>query len=328
MTDLASTSQGGEAVSYDHGDAALAETNPVDDRFERRGNSFATGPSMDFDSLGLDHAVDAAIEDAQADDAYEDPALDPFGEGDTEEVEHQGKTYRIPKALKPALMMQADYTRKTQELAESRRALDAERQAHAQDSQARDRFLEDHQGDVARHAALSQQLAAFGDVDWKGLQAQDPQRATELWQTYNALHAERAALGEGLEFARQQGEIVEHQARVQAADRCQAVLAREIEGWSPQLGFELGDFGQQVFGFSPEELQQVTDPRMIKVLHLARLGQQAQQQSSRARRIADGQRTAPAHTLKGQSGRFAPGADTHDFAAFERLADERLRSRR
>jgi len=328
LTDLASASQGGEAVSYDHGDAALAETNPVDDRFERRGNSFATGPSADFDSLGLDHAVDAAIEDAQADDVYEDPALDPYGEGDTAEVEHQGKTYRIPKALKPALMMQADYTRKTQELAESRRALDAERQAHAQDSQARDQFLQAHQADVARHTVLSHELAAYGDVDWQGLQAQDPQRAAELWQAYNALQAERAALGEGLAFARQQQEIVGRQAFVQAVDHCQAVLAREIEGWSPQAGAELGEFGQQVFGFSADELNQVTDPRMIKVLHLARLGQQAQQQSSRARRIADGQRTAPARTLKGQSGRFAPGADTHDFAAFERLADERLRSRR
>lgn len=328
MTDLASTSQGGEAVSYDHGDAALADTNLADDRFERRGNSFATGPSLDFDSLSLDHAVDAAIEDAQADDAYEDPALDPFGEGDITVVEHQGKTYRIPKALKPALMMQADYTRKTQELAESRRALDAERQAHAQDSQARDRFLEDHHGEVARHTALSHQLAAFADVDWQGLQAQDPQQAAELWQSYNAMHAERQALGEGLTFAQEQRQAIDRQAFAQAVDHCHAVLAREVEGWSPQVGAELGDFGRQVFGFSADELNQVTDPRMIKVLHLARLGQQAQQQSSRARRIADGQRTAPARTLKGQSGRFAPGADTHDFAAFERLADERLRARR
>ena len=41
---------------------------------------------------------------------------------DSEEVEHEGQKYRIPKALKSALMMNADYTRKTQEVAEQRPA--------------------------------------------------------------------------------------------------------------------------------------------------------------------------------------------------------------
>ena len=327
MSDLASASQGGEAVSYDDGGVAPVDIHLGDGGFERRGNSFASGPGVEFGS-DTDHAVDEAIEAAGAGDAYEDPALDPFGEGDIEAVEHQGKTYRIPKALKPALMMHADYTRKTQELADGRRALDGERQALVQEGQARQRFLQDHQGDVARHTALSHQLAAFSDIDWGGLQAQDPQRAAELWESYNALHDHRDALRESLNFAQAQRELMDQHDLAEAVNHCQAVLARDIEGWSPQLGYELGAFAQAAFGFAPDELSQVTDPRMIKALHLAAIGQQAQQQSSRARRIAARQGTAPARTLKGQSGRFAPGADTHDFAAFERLADERLRARR
>ena len=44
---------------------------------------------------------------------------------DSEEVEHDGHKYRVPKALKPALMMHSDYTKKTQDLAEERKALQA-----------------------------------------------------------------------------------------------------------------------------------------------------------------------------------------------------------
>jgi hypothetical protein len=53
----------------------------------------------------------------------ESEAIDPA----EEEIEHEGRKYLVPKALKPLLLMQADYTRKTQEVAEQRRAVMAER---------------------------------------------------------------------------------------------------------------------------------------------------------------------------------------------------------
>src|SRR5262245_52574677 len=42
---------------------------------------------------------------------------------ESEEIEHDGRKYLVPKALRPLLLMQADYTRKTQEVAEQRRAV-------------------------------------------------------------------------------------------------------------------------------------------------------------------------------------------------------------
>src|SRR4051812_34876614 len=51
---------------------------------------------------------------------------------DTFEVELDGQVHTLPAALKGAFLRQADYTRKTQELAEHRRALEADRQAVAQ----------------------------------------------------------------------------------------------------------------------------------------------------------------------------------------------------
>src|SRR5258708_13030373 len=45
---------------------------------------------------------------------------------DTEEVEHEGQKYRVPRAVKPLLMLHSDYTRKAQELADKPRGLDPE----------------------------------------------------------------------------------------------------------------------------------------------------------------------------------------------------------
>src|SRR5947199_238059 len=69
------------------------------------------------------------IENAQA---ANDTALpDQTDEAPEEaEVEYGGKTYTLPAELKDALLRQADYTRKTQEVAQGRKALDGARADH------------------------------------------------------------------------------------------------------------------------------------------------------------------------------------------------------
>ncbi len=84
-------------------------------------------------------------------DAAEAPAPDDDDDGDgLVEVQHEGKTYTVPTALKGALMRHADYTRKTQELAQHRRALEAGHQALQQAAEAHGAHL----ADCARLVAL------------------------------------------------------------------------------------------------------------------------------------------------------------------------------
>ena len=87
------------------------------------------------DTTNPAEAEDANIE-AEAEVENNEPELDEHGdpseaeaEGDDElvEIERDGKTYKIPAALKPELMMQADYPRKTQELAAERKAVAEQR---------------------------------------------------------------------------------------------------------------------------------------------------------------------------------------------------------
>ena len=89
-------------------------------------------------------------------------------EEETEEVEWDGKKYAVPKPLKAGLMMQADYTRKTQEVAEVRKAL--ETRAAEIDQQA-----ELHRETLTQRVQLeklSDQLSQFQSLDWDAFEAQ------------------------------------------------------------------------------------------------------------------------------------------------------------
>ena len=104
-------------------------------------------------------------------------------EPDEVEVDYNGKSYCLPPELKDALLRQADYTRKTQELAEGRRALEAARVEHHQQV-VRTRG---HIQDAARIVALNDQLAQLSQVNWQALQAQNPARAQALYQQFEQL---------------------------------------------------------------------------------------------------------------------------------------------
>ncbi|HJP69560.1 MAG TPA: hypothetical protein VJ846_11715, partial [Sphingomicrobium sp.] len=94
----------------------------------------------------------------------EDPSTDSARTGEEEEleeIERGGKKAKIPSWLKPELMMQADYTRKTQELAEARRAFEAERGAIHHATQT-ERAAE------ANLAMIDQQIGHYSTIDWNG----------------------------------------------------------------------------------------------------------------------------------------------------------------
>jgi hypothetical protein len=204
---------------------------------------------------------DARLDDTDCAPGDEDSGS---GEPDSFEMELDGQVHTLPIALKGAFLRQADYTRKTQELAHHRRALEAERAQVAQAAQAA--------ANAGAHrvhlAALDHQLAGFGGIDWKAFAQKDPQGAQALWGRFHALgqardHAARAVAqhehGERLKAEREAAEAMAETGRT---------LAREIPGWSPELAAKLSDYAQAQ-GVTLEELKAASDPRIWKVLHKA-----------------------------------------------------------
>ncbi|WP_309091123.1 hypothetical protein, partial [Phenylobacterium sp.] len=177
----------------------------------------------------------------------------------------------LPGALKGAFLRQADYTRKTQELAEQRRALEAERGAWQGAS-----------ADRATLAALERQLEAFEGVDWRALADGEPERAHDLWEAYQDTQRLRDDFAQALSHAERQDEL--RRAR-EAAERMAETgrkLSQEIEGWSPETAAKLVEYAQ-AFGVTLEELAETADPRLWKLLHKAWRADQAGQEELAAR---------------------------------------------
>lgn len=231
-----------------------AETNPATDGASGAPEGEEVSTQPEGDGQGYD--------DGEGGDAQP--------EADAEEIEHDGQKYKLPKALKPLLMMQQDYTRKTQETAEQRRALETERQTFAQQAEAHQANIRE----VARLVNIDGQLEQFKAVNWQELERSDPLHAQSLWRQYQQLKDARQELaGQLSQKAAERSREAERE-RATRLEEAGKTLAREIKGWSPKLAQELTEFGTQA-GLSAQELTEMNlHPHYVKLLHMAFVGQQ------------------------------------------------------
>ncbi|WP_395671647.1 hypothetical protein [Phenylobacterium sp.] len=241
-------------------------------------------------------------------DTTEWEATGPEGEAPDEEageaaetlqIELDGEVYEIPAALKGAFLRQADYTRKTQDLAEQRRALEAERAALAEQGRAQSQRIGAGEGrERMQLAVLDEHLQELSQVDWEAFAAEDPQEARRMFGRYQELNAGRRNLAQALAQA---DELHELRAARAAAGRMAETgrkLAEEIEGWSPETAAKLVDYAQ-AFGVTLDELAQAADPRLWKLLHKAWRADEAGRQEG----VARARELRPALTVSGS----APG---------------------
>jgi hypothetical protein len=213
-----------------------------------------------------------------------------------EEVEFEGQTYQVPKPIKDSLLRQADYTRKTQEVAEVRRQVEAARASVTQASQRQMVLAQD----IAQLGALNDRLAPFQTVqDWPTYIRQGGAAAQADYAEFQALTSQRNAFAQQLGQKVQQIQHLEQQETAKQIEAGRAELAKHIQGYSPETLSKLETFAAP-FGFSPDEIREAeADPRSIRILHLAYLGQQSLTAQQRTQQLALGQQTQPVPTLRG-----------------------------
>src|SRR5262245_44744492 len=189
-----------------------------------------------------DSAADAAPEPETAENRDSEPA------GELEDVEFGGKQYRLPKELKSALMMHADYTRKTQEVAEGRRALEAERRTLQQQAEIQQNNIQE----VIHLVSLNNELAAYERRDWQKLEAEDPAKAQSELSKYLMLRDRRDALFGRMQQNQQRRAIEVAEAHARRYEQTNAKLARDIKGWN-EVAPRLAEFAK-ANGVSDDEM--------------------------------------------------------------------------
>jgi len=161
--------------------------------------------------------------------------------------------------LKQSVMMKQDYTRKTQEIARAREQMS--QAIEQQVAQERNNYLQSLQ--MAEAALVSLVAPELQQVDFSKLAEENPAEAVKL-------QAKAAKLQQTMAALRQQQQAVQQQAVQRLAQESVRLLSDPvtgIPGWGDELYSSLISEGAKAYGFRPEEIANVVDHRLIRVLN-------------------------------------------------------------
>lgn len=199
-----------------------------------------------------------AQEEAETAEETETPSGD-----DLEEFEFDGEVFKAPKKIKDGVLRQKDYTQKTQAVAEKDRILEE----RARSLQTESEFRQQHFGKAVELHALQTRVQQFSQLPWDELAQENPAEYLKLDRQYR--EAERT-------LSKVQGEVQGLVGQFEAQRRenlqkAQAQCLQELKKDIPVTADLLKklDTTGQAFGFTPEELAGIADPRHIRVLHAA-----------------------------------------------------------
>ena len=224
-------------------------------------------------------------EDEQQDWQDDGEQEEPESESDDQEEEVE-QTFSVKVAgeekeltlseLKTLAQQGADYTKKTQQVAEQRKALEAEAKAIEEAKYLRDAYAQ-------RLQAMEQLLnSPEQNEDLEYLKESDP-------IGYAVRVAEKQQQREQLQAVQAERQRIAEQQQAEYAQQMQGYLAQQAEQLSKvlpdytdpvkgeALRSELRSFAKTNLGFSDEELSQVRDSRQVVALHKAMLYDKLQQ---------------------------------------------------
>lgn len=222
------------------------------------------GVAPEADAVETDHAE----ADEPSDEG--DPEGLPEGE-EEEEVDYEGEKYRLPKKLKDALLRQADYTRKTQEVSEKSRSYEAKEKA----LQEREASAAEHRKEVAQLQYMTDQLEEFDKLDWQRLMLEDKQNGTnhtlDLQIRMQQLQNQRNKLAQTLQGKHDERISKAQREDAKALEDMRTTLQKETKGgWSLEKENSLKSWVVGM-GLPAQAFDAIRDPTVMRILDLAQM---------------------------------------------------------
>ncbi len=238
-----------------------------------------------------------------------------------EEIEHAGKKHKLPKELKPLLLMQQDYTKKTQEVAEARKALEAERLQQADEGKE----VAEAKSDLRNADRMIQQYKA---LDWATLRQNDPDLAQVRFMELQEWKDHRDELNDTVANASEKHALETQQVTAKRTQEAVTELKRDIPNWDT-VAPKVAEFAVKVAGFTPHELSEMADARLGKLLHRAMLGDQLlakQKAAAKASTSAEAEPIKPSTSIVKGRAPAAPGlSDRLSADEWVKLREQELR---
>ena len=193
-------------------------------------------PAMDSEVVEIPASDEQVSQDEDLDIPSDD--VEQEAEEEEDEIDVDGKKFTLPKSaaekLRAERLMQADYTRKTQEVAEQRRAIEQQAQQVQQQAQFQQAYI----AEVAKVTAIDERLNEYAKIDLSEYIDSDPVAVMKAQEEIRKLQMQRAEVVNNLNQRQQMQAMEQQQTTAKQLQQANDYLAREISGWSPQRSNE------------------------------------------------------------------------------------------
>lgn len=157
--------------------------------------------------------------------------------------------------------LHADYTRKTQEIANQRRAVE-DRELYLQ---AREVVMDRASKEAAQVQAISDQLAQFDSLDWNTIITDDPQRALQLNLARQQLRERLNGAQSALDKAKADADAMLKEHTRRQTELGQAELTRRLGSLDDKTRVKLAEAAKEM-GYTAQDMM---SPAALHALHLA-----------------------------------------------------------
>ena len=256
----------------------------------------------------VEEAEEAETEEAEEaeEESEDEDAEDSEEEDDAEMFEltlDDGTKIAVPQAAKEAFMKNADYTQKTQAVAEQRKELEGDRERFQQAIKMQTQFTE---ADTAIRV-IDSQLAQFEGIDWNTWSQQDPMNAPQAQLQMGALREQRGQAVQNLQRMQAEAQQAESQEITRRTETNRRKVASVIPDWSADTERAIFDYGISN-GLTENQLASTNyDPIMLSFLNKSRLFDELQQrQTAKPKKKAEPVPKAEKVRAKKSSNRSTP----------------------
>jgi hypothetical protein len=237
---------------------------PMDDLLDALDDTPEEEGTVEDGELDTTDDTESATDEADSDE-------DAQAESTPDLIDLDGKKLAIPKGTPPELVkavekmaadLKADYTRKTQGAAEVARGLVLKEQNLQQQEQL---VLQNAQR-MAKLVSTQERLSQFEQIDWQALIDADPTQAQKLHITYQQEKAKAEQLQREFQQAQAQRGQAQQQMRAQVLQEAEAQLAKALPKWNADTKSKVMQ-NTLSYGYTPEDLANITDARLVVALH-------------------------------------------------------------
>ena len=239
---------------------------------------------------------------------------------DSEEIEYDGRKFKAPKGVKDSLLRQADYTRKTQETAEYRRALEAEKQHVARQAAISQEELKTR----AKLMNAEEELSRYSQVNWDAWEMESPLDAQAGYRRYTQLKEEAGLARQALDYYSNTRSQMMQQETAKRLEETRRFAESKLPGWTPEVDAKVTKFLMDVGGWDVETLKESFNPQTYNLAYLAWIGHQTlQKPASKPKSTAP----TPLRTVASKSSPPArkdlASMSMDEYVAYRRMESER-----